>query len=44
LWYQGLSQGEAAALLEVDVRTVKRRWQAARLKLGRVLPGRSPGV
>jgi RNA polymerase sigma-70 factor (ECF subfamily) len=37
LWYQGLAQAEAAALLQVDVRTVKRRWQAARLKLDRAL-------
>ena len=42
LWYQGLSQAEAATLLQVDVRTVKRRWQAARLKLARVLPGALP--
>src|SRR5262249_56458704 len=33
LWYQGLSQAEAAELLGVSERTVKRRWQAARLKL-----------
>ena len=39
LWYQGLPQAEAAALLHVDVRTLKRRWQAARLKLAEVLPG-----
>jgi len=33
LWYQGLSQDEAATLLAVDVRTVQRRWLRARLKL-----------
>src|SRR5262249_45380117 len=33
LWYQGLSQAEAAALLEISVPTLKRRWLAARLKL-----------
>jgi RNA polymerase sigma-70 factor (ECF subfamily) len=33
LWYQGLPQAEAAALLGVSVPTVKRRWLAARLKL-----------
>jgi DNA-directed RNA polymerase specialized sigma24 family protein len=26
LWYQGLTQAEAAALLGVAVRTVKSRW------------------
>jgi RNA polymerase sigma-70 factor (ECF subfamily) len=33
LWYQGLPQAEAAALLEISVPTLKRRWLAARLKL-----------
>lgn len=33
LFYQGLSQAEAAAVLEVTVRTVQRRWHAALLKL-----------
>jgi RNA polymerase sigma-70 factor (ECF subfamily) len=33
LWYQGLTQPEAAALLGVSVPTVKRRWMAARLRL-----------
>lgn len=33
LWYEGLSQPEAAALLGVSLATVKRRWQAARLAL-----------
>jgi RNA polymerase sigma-70 factor (ECF subfamily) len=44
LWYQGLPQAEAAALLHVDVRTLKRRWQAARLTLAEVLPGARPGM
>jgi RNA polymerase sigma-70 factor (ECF subfamily) len=43
LWYQELTQPEAAALLQVDVRTVKRRWQGARLKLAAVFPGGAPG-
>ena len=43
LYYQGLSQAEAAALLGVTVRTVQRRWQAALLKLHRVFQGRWPG-
>jgi RNA polymerase sigma-70 factor (ECF subfamily) len=42
LWYQGLSQAEAASLLNVSERTVKRRWQAARLKLHEALHGELP--
>jgi RNA polymerase sigma-70 factor (ECF subfamily) len=41
LWYDGLTQEEAAEVLEVSVRTVKRRWLAARLALARI-PGGSP--
>jgi RNA polymerase sigma-70 factor (ECF subfamily) len=33
LWYQGMSQAEAAAVLQVSVPTVKRRWLSARLRL-----------
>lgn len=33
LFYEALSQDEAAKLLGVNVRTVKRRWQSARLRL-----------
>lgn len=39
LFYQGLQQSEAAALLGVSERTVKRRWRAARLALARALGG-----
>jgi RNA polymerase sigma-70 factor (ECF subfamily) len=42
LWYQGLSQAEAAALLNVSERTVKRRWQSARLKIHDALHGELP--
>jgi RNA polymerase sigma-70 factor (ECF subfamily) len=42
LWYQGLSQAEAAALLKVSERTLKRRWQSARLKLHEALDGELP--
>jgi RNA polymerase sigma-70 factor (ECF subfamily) len=42
LWYQGLSQAEAAALLNVSERTVKRRWQSARLRLHEALHGELP--
>lgn len=37
LWYHDLSQAEAAELLGLSLRTVTRRWQAARLRLQRVL-------
>ena len=33
LFYQGLSQGEAAEVLNVSVRTVQRRWHASLCKL-----------
>ncbi len=42
LWYQGLTQLEAAAVLGVSERTVTRRWIAARLKLNTRLGGRLP--
>jgi RNA polymerase sigma-70 factor (ECF subfamily) len=42
LWYQGLTQGEAAAVLGVSERTVNRRWIAARLRLNEALAGQLP--
>jgi predicted DNA-binding protein (UPF0251 family) len=42
LWYQELSQADAAALLNVSERTLKRRWQAARLKIHQALKGVMP--
>lgn len=33
IWYQGLKQQEAAELLDVDVKTIKRRWRDIKLKL-----------
>jgi RNA polymerase sigma-70 factor (ECF subfamily) len=39
LWYQELTQAEAAALLGVSVPTVKRRWLQARLLLKDALQG-----
>jgi RNA polymerase sigma-70 factor (ECF subfamily) len=42
LWYQELSQAEAAVVLQVSERTVKRRWQSARLKLHQALKGVLP--
>lgn len=37
LWYQELTQEEAAQIIEVSVPTVKRRWLSARLALRAVL-------
>jgi RNA polymerase sigma factor (sigma-70 family) len=42
LWYQGLSQDEAADALGVSSRTVLRRWQSARLLLYQALHGERP--
>jgi RNA polymerase sigma-70 factor (ECF subfamily) len=42
LFYQVLSQADAAALLGTSVRTVKRRWQQARLLLHDALRGDWP--
>jgi RNA polymerase sigma-70 factor (ECF subfamily) len=43
IWYQGLSQADAAQLLGVDVRTVKNYWMEARLRLCEELEGQMPG-
>jgi RNA polymerase sigma-70 factor (ECF subfamily) len=40
LWYHGLSQAEAAELLGISERTIKRRWQDAKLALRRQLIAR----
>jgi len=37
LWYHDLQQKEVAQLLDVDVRTIKRRWRQARLQLQSML-------
>jgi RNA polymerase sigma factor (sigma-70 family) len=42
LWYQGLTQAEAAVVLGVTERTVNRRWIAARLRLNEALGGQLP--
>jgi hypothetical protein len=42
LWYHALTQAEAAELLQVTDRTVKRRWRSARLRLHRALRRESP--
>jgi RNA polymerase sigma-70 factor (ECF subfamily) len=43
LWYQGLTQAEAAEVLGVSEPTVKRRWRAARVQLAAALDGEPPG-
>jgi len=44
LWYQGLTQAEAAAVLGVAERTVNRRWITPRLNLHEALHGQFPGL
>ena len=39
LWYDGLTQPEAASVLNVSLATLKRRWQAARIRLHEQLKG-----
>jgi len=42
LWYQGLTQEEAAEVLGVTDRTVRRRWVSARTRLYEVFCGERP--
>jgi RNA polymerase sigma-70 factor (ECF subfamily) len=42
LWYQGLTQPEAASVLGISERQVNRRWVAARLELSEALGGQMP--
>jgi RNA polymerase sigma factor (sigma-70 family) len=42
LWYQGLTQAEAAEVLDVSEKTINRRWMAARVRLGTALVGQLP--
>jgi RNA polymerase sigma factor (sigma-70 family) len=43
LWYQELTQAQAATLLGISEATLKRRWLAARRRLHQVLKGELPG-
>ena len=43
LYYEGLSQDDAAKLLGVSTRTIKRRWQNAKLKLFKGMQSGSEG-
>lgn len=42
LYYQGLTQVEAAIVLQVSVRTLQRRWQALLVKLHDMLRDQWP--
>lgn len=44
LWYHAMSQEDAASLLNVDVRTVRRRWRAARMALHERMQGGLPNL
>jgi RNA polymerase sigma-70 factor (ECF subfamily) len=44
IFYQGLTQDDAAEVLGIAVRTVQRRWQAALLNLHRLRGGELPGT
>jgi RNA polymerase sigma-70 factor (ECF subfamily) len=39
LWYQELTQGEAASILQVAESTIRRHWLSARRRLGKFLRG-----
>jgi len=41
IWYNEVTQAEAAAVLDVSVRTVIRRWQSARIRLQQALEGKN---
>lgn len=43
IFYQRLMQAEAAAFLKISFRTVKRRWQRARVLLRDAMRGEGPG-
>ncbi|HEY6565581.1 MAG TPA: sigma-70 family RNA polymerase sigma factor [Pirellulaceae bacterium] len=44
VWYQGLSQLQAAGLLGVHERTIRRRWREACISVRRSMRGTPPGV
>lgn len=39
LWYEEMTQPEAAEVLDISLATVKRRWQSARIRLSETLDG-----
>lgn len=44
VWYHGLSQSEVVSVQGVSVRTIKKRWNAARLAIYDAMGGQLPGV
>jgi len=42
IWYEGLTQAEVANILSISLRTVKRRWQSARIALCEAMYGDMP--
>jgi RNA polymerase sigma factor (sigma-70 family) len=44
VWYQGMTQEEVARVQCVSVRTVKKRWNSARMAIYDALDGRLPGI
>jgi len=44
IFYQGMTQDQAAEVLDVGLRTVQRRWQATLLSLHRIRSGELPGT
>lgn len=38
LWYHGMTQEEAAQVLDISLSTLKRRWMTARVRLQAILP------
>ena len=44
LFYNGLSQEEAADIMAVNIRTVKRYWRSAKLKIHELFGGQLPGI
>jgi len=42
LWYQGFTQQEISTMLDVSLRTIKRRWQEARLTIHAAMDGEQP--
>lgn len=44
IFYHGWTQAEVAGLLQVSEKTIRRRWQNARLELHETLKGNLPGI
>lgn len=44
IWYHGMTQGQVARVQAVSVRTIRTRWNSARLAIYDALEGRLPGI